>query len=69
MKLIIKVSKFIRAFLGELAGHVLLEISRQDGWLESITDIPLGSITAHCYVHAERVSNVRGEQLNCVIAE
>lgn len=62
-------SKFIRVFLDELAGHVLLKISRRDGWLESITDIPFGSITAHCYVHTERVSNVRGEQLNCDIAE
>lgn len=50
-------------------GHVLLKISRQDGLLESVADIPFGSITAHCYVHTERVNNVEGEQPNRGIAE
>lgn len=53
----------------ELVGHVLPKSSRQDGWLESVTDVPFGSIAAHCYVRAEKVNNVKGEQMNCAITE
>ena len=62
-------SKSIRTFLDESMRHVLLKISRQDGWLDSVTDIPFGSITAHCYVHTEGETNVKDEQPNRDIAE
>jgi hypothetical protein len=39
----------------------LFKSSRQDGWQESITDIPFGSITTHCFVHTEIVNNVKAE--------
>ena len=62
-------SKSIRDLLDEPVPHALSKSSRPDGRLESVSDIPFGSIAAHCYVRAEKVNNVKGEQLNYAIPE